>query len=187
MKKIALIVLLCISMSCAKDDGDQPKENQEYLNALIGRYDLRAVYLQNPIDLNGDGIAGTDLFEEVEYCNMSKHLESYDCTIVYDNIQAITYDIPYSNHYNNFQNYSNCLRDKDVRSDLHIDSQNESVVRVPNDFRDNFMLQYQAKLIDFRWENRVAYLTLEKEFYTPNGEWVDAILYMEYEWVSDQI
>lgn len=94
--------------------------------------------------------------------------------------------LPYSNHYNNFQEYSNCLRDKGVRSDLNIDSQNESVTVVPNEYRENFMLTYQAKLIDFTWEDRIAYLTLEKEFYTPNGEWIDVILYMEYEWVSSQ-
>jgi hypothetical protein len=48
------------------------------------------------------------------------------------------------------------------------------------------MLELQAKLIDFSWENRVIYLTLEKEFYTPEGEWTDVILYMEYGWVSDK-
>ncbi|MBU2928152.1 hypothetical protein [Winogradskyella psychrotolerans] len=182
-KKIALLLFLGLSMSCTKND-DKPSENHAYLDQLLGRYELRAAYLENPIDLNGDGIAGTDLFQEIEYCNMSKHLESYDCTIIKRNIQEIAFDIPYSNNFNNYQEYSNCLRDKDVGRQINIDSQNESVTLVPNEFEENFMLTYQAKLIDFTWENRIVYLTLEKEFYTPNGEWATVILHMEYEWVS---
>lgn len=185
MKKNVLLLVLCLSISCAKDD-DKPIENQAYLDELLGLYQLRAAYVENPIDLNGDGIEGTDLFEEVDYCNMSKHLESYRCTIVNINIQYLDFDIPYSDHYNNFQEYSNCLMDKDLRSDLNIDSQNESVSVVPNEFRDNFMLTYQAKLINFTWEDRIVYLTLEKELYTPTGEWIDVILHMEYEWISSQ-
>ncbi len=186
MKKLTLLLFLCLSISCAKDDEGKP-ENQAYLDQLLGRYQLRAAYLENPIDLNGDGIVGTDLFQEVDYCNMSKHLESYDCTIIKRNIQSMIYDVPYSDHYNNFQNHSNCLRAKDIRSDLSIDSQNESVVTVPNEFQDNFaLMEYQAKLIDFTWEDRIVYLTLEKEFYTPNGEWATVTLYMEYEWASSQ-
>lgn len=183
MKKLTLILFLCLSISCAKDDEEKP-ENQAYLDQLLGRYQLKAAYLENPIDLNGDGIAGTDLFQEVEYCNMSKHLESYWCTIVYRNIQYIDFNIPYSDHYNNYQEYSNCLRHNDVRRELNINSQNESVALVPNEYREDFMLTYQAKLMDFTWEDRIVYLTLEKEFYTPNGEWATVILYMEYEWIS---
>lgn len=117
---------------------------------------------------------------------MSKHLESYRCTIVNVNIQYINFDIPYFDHYNNFQQYSNCLRHQGVSRELNIDSPNESVALVPNEHEENFMLTHKAKLIDFTWEDRIAYLTLEKEFYTPNGEWIDVILYMEYERISSQ-
>lgn len=186
IKKLALVVFLGLSMACNKEN-NKNEENQEFLDALIGRYELRVAYLQSPIDLNGDGTVGIDLFEEVEYCNMSKQLESYWCTIVDANIQSLNFDIPYSDHFNNFQDYSNCIRHKGVFRELSIDSLNENVVLVSNDYEENFMLQFQAVLIDFVWQDRVIYLTLEKEFYTPNGEWVDAVLYMEYEWVSGQI
>lgn len=186
IKKIAFIFLAFVSFSCSSDDDNNPVENQEYLNELLGRYELKAAYLENPIDLNGDGIEGTDLFQEVEYCDMSKHLESYWATIIDRNIQSLDFDIPYSDHYNNYENYTNCLRHKGVFRELNIDSQNESVTLVPNEYEEDFMLEFQAKLIDFSWENRVIYLTLEKEFYTPEGEWANVILYMEYEWVSDK-
>lgn len=185
IKNIVLVLILSLSLSCTNDDG--PRENQAFLDELIGRYKLRAAYLEQPIDLNGNGTAGTDLFQEVEYCNMSRQLESYNCTIVNNTIQSIIYDIPYSNHYNNFQNCSNCLRNQGVFRELHIDAKNESVTLVPNEFEENFILGFKAVLVDFRWENRVAYLTLEKEFYTPNGEWTEVILYMEYEWINNLI
>ena len=184
MKKIVYLLFFGFAISCAKDDDNNVGENQAYLDELLGRYELRAAYLENPIDLNGDGVAGTDLFQEIEYCNMSKHLESYDCTIIKRNIQEIAFDIPYSNNFNNYQEYSNCLRDKGVFRELSIDSHNESVLLAPNEYEEDFMLTYQATLIDFTWADRVVYLTLEKEFYTPNGEWATVILHMEYEWVS---
>lgn len=85
---------------------------------------------------------------------MSKHLESYCCTIANVNIQYIDYNIPCSNHNNNnnnnFQNYSNCLN-KDIRLDLNIDSSNERVMVVPNEYRENVILTYQVKLVDFTW------------------------------------
>lgn len=92
MKKIALLVMLGLTISCAIDDG-KPIENEAYLDELLGLYQLKAAYVESPVDLNGDGIEGTDLFQEVEYCNMSKHLESYRCTIVNVNIQYINFDI----------------------------------------------------------------------------------------------
>lgn len=56
MKKLALLVMLVLTISCAKDDEGKPIENQEYLDELIGLYQLNAAYVENPIDLNGDGI-----------------------------------------------------------------------------------------------------------------------------------
>ena len=109
-------------------------------------------------------------FKSFEYCDMSKHLESYWATIIDRNIQSLNFDIPYSDHYNNYENYTNCLRHKGVFRELNIDSQNESVKLVPNEYEEDFMLEFQAKLIDFSWENRVIYLTLEKGFYTPVKE-----------------
>ena len=64
MKNLVIILLAFVSFSCSLDDDNSPVENQEYLDELLGRYELKAAYLENPIDLNGDGIEGTNLFQE---------------------------------------------------------------------------------------------------------------------------
>lgn len=67
---------------------------------------------------------------------------------------------------------------KDIRLDFNIDAPNERVMVVPNEYRENVMLTYQVKLIDFTREDRMVYSTLEKAFYTPNGDWVEVALHI---------
>lgn len=45
---------------------------------------------------------------------------------------------------------------KDIRLDFNIDSSNERVMVVPNEYRENVILTYQVKLIDFTWEDSIV-------------------------------
>ena len=138
------------------------------------------------MDLNGDGVKGTDLYKEIEYCNMSLILESYEVTIVdQSNFERLKFEVPYSEWSNVLQDYSNCLRETNLSTDIIIDSPNERITVDPTENQYNFMLNdYKTKIIDFEWENRVVFLSLEKELFTPEGDWKKVILYMEYKWYS---
>lgn len=64
---------------------------------------------------------------------------------------------------------------------------NESIVLDTTEFEENFMLsEYKTQILDFRWEDRVVYLTLEQEFFMPNDEWETVTMNLEYEWVRSE-
>lgn len=188
MKNLLLFILLSFLFSCSSNDDDTPRVNQEYLDQLLGFYELKSAYTNNPIDLNGDGIKGTDIFEEVEYCNMSKLLESYWCTVVdRTSYQRIRFDASVSNWSNIQQDFTNCLKHQNLASRIVIDSHNEVVTLNTLDYEAEFMIQeHRTKILDFHWEDRVVYLTLEQEFYMPDGEWQTVIMNLEYEWVRSE-
>ena len=194
MKKIIIASLVLILLSCSSDDVNTPtpQVNQEYLDQLLGWYELKAIYTNEPIDLNGDGISGTDVFEEVEYCNFSVLLDSYHGMIVSRgtpdsyNYQRIGFDAPASDWSNVEQSYTHCLKHENLSSDIIIDSMNESVVLDTLDYQLEHMHENRTKILDFRWEDRIMYLTLEQQLMTPSDEWKTVTMNLEYEWVHSE-
>jgi len=194
MKKLITLLLVFGLLSCGSDDDSSPtpQVNQEFLDQLLGWYELKAIYTDEPIDLNGDGIKGTDVFEEVEYCHMSVLLDSYWGTIVSRgtpdsyNYQRIRFYAPTSDWSNLEQNYTHCLKHESLSSDIIIDSINESVVLDTLEYQLEFIHENRTKIIDFRWEDRVFYLILEQQLMTPSDEWETVIMNLEYEWVHSE-
>jgi len=188
MKKIISLFSLVLILSCSSDDDNPEVVNQEYLDQLLGTYELKAAYLENPTDLNGDGIEGTNFYEEIEYCGFTLFLDSYDCTIVdRTTYQKISFDISYSNYTNDPRVYIPCMRHQNISSDIIIDSVNESVSLNILDYQEEFMVgEFKTKILNFSWEDRIAYLTLEQEFFKPNGEWETVIMNLEYEWYRSE-
>jgi hypothetical protein len=188
MKYFLLTFIIIVSLSCSSDDNKMPQVNQEYLDQLLGFYELKSAYTNDPIDLNGDGISGTDIFEEVEYCNMSKLLESYWLTVVdRGSYQKINFDVSISDWSNIEQNFTHCLRHQRLSSDIIINSMAEEVLLDTQDYQFDFMQnEHRTKILDFHWENRVVYLTLQQEFYMPDGEWETVVMNLEYEWVRSE-
>lgn len=188
MKYFLLTFTIVVFFLCSSDDNTPPQINQEYLDQLLGFYQLKAAYTNNPIDLNGDEIKGTDIFEEVEYCNMSKILESYWCTVVdRTSYQSLNFEASISDWSNIEQDYTHCLRHQRFSSRILIDSNNENVTLNTLDYEAAFMYEeHRTKILDFRWEDRVVYLTLEQQLMTPNDEWKTVIMNLEYEWVRSE-
>lgn len=185
MKRLFALLFVCIFISCEDSDDSTEPINNEYLEQVIGTYELKAAYFEDPIDLNGDGVMGTDLYEQIEYCNFSLLLDSYRAKIRTRNYPAIDFDFPYSGFDHASQEFSHCIKAKYFDRVINIDSQNETITLVPNEYEENFMLEnFRTELVDVIWENRIAFLTFEIQLLTPEGEWVDVIVYMEYEWVN---
>jgi len=190
MKYLIILLPVLSLFSCDSDDDNSlsPQVNQEYFDEVLGRYVLKTAYTDMPIDFNGDGVEGTDFFEEIPYCGFTLLLQSYDCTIVdRTSYQEIAFDVSYSNYTNDPRVYLNCMSHKDLFSSIVIDSMDESIALETTEYEENFMLsEYKTKILDFQWEDRVVYLTLEQEFYMPDGEWKTVIMNLEYEWVRSE-
>ncbi len=183
------LALLAMSLfACSNDDDiqDNDQDNQEFLNSVLGSYELKAAYTDVTLDLNHDGKKTTDLFEEATFCNMSSLLESYRGWITDENFSEIAIKIPYSYYLVETENFSTCLMDTTVFYKINIDEDQEEVSLIPNDFEDDFISEFNAVFVEMYWENEVAYFTIEKEFYNSNGEWQEATLYMEYEKFRDK-
>jgi hypothetical protein len=188
MRKSILIIFLFFLVSCDSSDDNVAKVNQDYLNQLLGFYELKDAYTENPIDLNGDGFEGTSLLEEIEYCNMSKLLDSYWCTVVdRGSYQKVHFDISVSDWSNIEQSFAHCLRHQRLSSDIIIKSMDETVLLDTKDYQLAFMLEeHRTKILDFTWEDRVVYLKLEQKLMLPTGEWQTVIMNLEYEWVRSE-
>ncbi|MFN2261120.1 MAG: hypothetical protein ABR595_03540 [Psychroflexus sp.] len=185
MKYIFLLLLAMSLFACSSDDDDNVQNNQEFLDDVVGRYELTAAYTDVPLDLNHDGKKNTDLFKEATYCNMSTHLESYRCSITDQNFSEIAIKIPFSYYLVETENFSTCLMDTTVFYKINIDQKQEEVSLIPNDWQDEFITEFNAVFVEMYWENEVAHFTIEKEFYNSEGEWEEATLYMEYEKFRD--
>lgn len=183
MKRILLFFIIFCLLSCNSDD-DTPTENQEYLEQLSGVYMLRAAYFDEAIDLNGNGHQSTEFYEQIEYANMSTHLEYYRLTFyVFKTYKHIGFTIPFSDFDIVTQSYTNQIMTLQAGRGISIDSHNETFSLVPSEHEENFILDnYKAKILDLVWEDRVTYLTLELELFTPEGEWETVVLNMEFEW-----
>jgi hypothetical protein len=189
MKNLLILILFVGIISCSsEDDNTPPSINQEYLDQLLGWYEIKAMYANDSVDLNGDGLAGTDIFEEVEYCNMSTILNSYRCTIVdKGNYPRLRFYAPFSDWSNVEQNYTHCLKHADLATRIIIDTRNEIIMLDTQDYEFEFMFEVKkTKILDLRWEDRVIYLTLEQQLIMPTDEWKTVIMNLEYEWVRSE-
>lgn len=182
MKKNILFILLgftVLNISCAED----VIYTGEFSNKLKGIYSLRTIDFDTPTDLNGDGVAGTNLFEELMPCEFTFPLLEYESTFrIEDNEKSIYFETPFS-HYDGLNDQqTSCMRRIAIRRQIDIDYQNESVSLVPNEYEENFFYtEFKAKALDVVWQDGIIRVTLEQEFYKPNGEWETVILYIEYE------
>ena len=172
MKKIICLFSFLLILSCSSDDDNPEVVNQEFLDQLLGTYELKAAYTNDPIDLNGDGLKSTDVFEEVVYCNMSTILESYFCKVVdRSTYQRIRFYAPSSNWSNIEQNYTHCLKHGNLASRIIIDSMKENVILNTLDYELDFMYEeHRTKILDFRWENRVVFIKQKQQKNTPTDE-----------------
>ena len=93
------ICLLCIGMmlvSCSK-----PADNtlEKITDTIIGRYECRSITIQgNPLDINGDGLTGTDMIAEFNGFYMASNRIKGPVRIAavndYEQEKTITIEIP---------------------------------------------------------------------------------------------
>lgn len=189
MKKILPFITLFFLLACSSDDDNS---NPEFVNAVTGRYQLVEAFTAEPLDLNHNGFASANLFEWIHYCNGAKILETCYAVINsnqnYNSFQDYTwilFDLPFSGVNANL-NQSYCINNLNTSYDLKIDEVNEELIKVPGDFLDDSIYdRFHARVVDIVWEEEVVYITLEKEFYTANDEWVETILNLVYKKIGE--
>lgn len=185
MKKILYTLVLITAFGCSNNDDETAQENTEFLNQVLGMYEIRAAYTDISVDLNNDGEANTNLFYEVTYCTSTKHLISYKCIFSQSNFAEIAIDIPYSAYHHPSEEYSTCLSGQLVFYKINIDGNNETVSLIPDDWHDDYIAQFNAEFIEMYWENEVAFITIKKQFFNSNEEWQEVTLFMEFEKLND--
>ena len=126
-------------------------------------------------------MANTNLFDEVTYCNMSLHLESYTSHFTYRenrNIVKIAVYTPASKYILEQESYSTCLFDNYRFYEIEISEESPelNIIYTYPEFEDEFRVWIQ----EVTWEDEIAYFTFKKEFYTSAGTWEEVTLYMEY-------
>ncbi|MAN28915.1 MULTISPECIES: hypothetical protein [Mesonia] len=178
---LALLLFLFALVSCGNDDDVHKEESHEFRDSLLGWYRLEAAYTDIPLDLNHDGMANTNLFDEVTYCNMSLHLESYTSHFTYRenrNIVKIAVYTPASKYILEQESYSTCLFDNYRFYEIEISEESPelNIIYTYPEFEDEFRVWIQ----EVTWEDEIAYFTFKKEFYTSAGTWEEVTLYMEY-------
>lgn len=183
MRKNTLFILLfglsLLNFSCAED----VVYTDEFSNKLSNTYTLRIINFDEPTDLNADGEANISLNQELISCEITFPLLDYESTFFIDeDKKSIYFDSPFS-HYDGLNDQqTSCMRRTAIRRQIDIDYQNETVSLIPNDYEENFYYTaFQTKVLDVVWQNSIIYVTVEKEFYKPNGEWETVILNIEYE------
>lgn len=190
MKKIVYLFILMSLVSCDKEDPVQNSVTEEEFYELVeGYYDLRVAVIDTPIDLNHDGVAHTNLYEEVVYCGgFSLDLNSYSCNFQHkSSYSQVSLDIPTSEYVGPDAGTNTCLRDTGLFYDFKVNVENREVMLVQCDYCDEFAAGFQAEILDLDWQNDRAYFTLNKRFLTSSGEKKWVTLYLEYEKVLEDI
>lgn len=185
MKNIILFLLSFFLLSCSSDDEDF--SNPEFVDAVTGRYVLISAETEVALDLNHDGEAYTNLLLNENYCNAALLFNSYYAGLVHreSSYTEIYFELPYSGLDFNM-NQSSCISSNLVFNDIVIDEVGEEVIMIQSDFRDDFIANFHAKVIDIYWEEEVVYVTVEKQFFDANNEWVDTLLYLAFEKFSNK-
>ena len=146
---LALLLFLFALVSCGNDDDVHKEESHEFRDSLLGWYRLEAAYTDIPLDLNHDGMANTNLFDEVTYCNMSLHLESYTSHFTYRenrNIVKIAVYTPASKYILEQESYSTCLFDNYRFYEIEISEESPelNIIYTYPEFEDEFRVWIQV-------------------------------------------
>ena len=184
MKTNILVLLFLFALvSCANDDDVHKEESHEFRDSLLGWYRLEAAYTDIPLDLNHDGMANTNIFDEVTYCNMSLHLESYTSHFTYRETQfgdvlEISMYVPRSEYILEEEAYSTCLFQNNRFYEIEANEENLEI-DITYDYPES-QEEDRVWIQEVTWEDEIAYFTFKKEFYTSAGTWEEVTLYMEY-------
>lgn len=179
MKKTLTLLSLFFILACNSDDDDN--SNPEFVEAVSGWYRLSEAYTDEALDLNQNGELSANLFDWNHYCGGAYLLESYFVIIQERFLDDISFDIPFSGKDQNL-NQSYCIRNLSSGYPIEVNEIEETLVMIQDDYWDDFhQTHFHARVIDIVWEKEVIYITLEKEFYQANGEWIETILYMTFE------
>jgi len=185
LKLLWIIVIHIILVSCNEDD-NETFVNQEFMNELSGIYTLKTAILNEPIDINGDGIENTDFFEEYGNCETNYPLEWYRSTFEFGELDYLQFEFPRTSVDFQSQEFTTCMWYAGVIRQVEIDQRNETVSLIPNEYEEDFILnEFRAMLKEFTWVDRTMYLSLEIEFYTFEGIWKKTDLLIAYEWTSE--
>ena len=86
LRLLWIIVIHFILVSC-NDDDNETFVNQEFLDELSGIYTLKTAILNEPIDINGDGIENTDFLRNMA---IAKQIILWNGTGVHLNLESLT-------------------------------------------------------------------------------------------------
>ncbi len=177
MKEIILIFVILTLISCNKDDASS-RETNEFLDSLISRYELQAIYTDVPLDLNNDGISQTDLWAEADcfvFDTFGVYMAEFTYNELYD-YRTFWIELPSSHYVLETESYESCLVNESISYEYDV---NEDTKEVIVTYRDEEREALHGVLTDIKWEDDVLYVTYSKDLYTSDG-WQHVNLSMEY-------
>jgi|GEM_PF-6162072 len=183
MKRLKYIFISLLLVACSSEDGIdlEAQAREKFIIEAKGVYRLHTARLNNPIDINNDGIAHTNMLDELNYCGMSRLYESYKCNIYFRqtyNTAIVT--VPASEYGRDYSPQRTCIQDIDLFYELEYDFENNTAVIAQSDFRDNQAARVQTEILDMTWQPGKINFTFKKEFYNSDEVWQEVILYMEF-------
>ena len=181
MKKVICILSVAIFLSCSDDD---TKESHVFLDQVRGIYTLDKIESDIPLDLNFDGIAKTDVMEEIE-C-FSGYQVINDAYVIKDEIisrpsslggdfNSLNISIPEHDLING-EPYDRCFNKLWL---IYTYDVNEKTKEIAITGRDTAREAVHGMLTDIKWENNVMHYWVKRKYLTADG-WKDVMLHITY-------
>lgn len=195
--RIKLLLLFGVFLLASCSEKSEPVKSHEFKKQLNGYYKIQEVYIDKALYLNFDGIANTDLFEEIT-CTFISNLPNSICQIYWNDYYKSDYvSIEVTVFYSHYD-YVYARLDSpgcyDVVNSLGlgiiVNEENKEMIimkKVDADDYEQFGIindQYSGHLDSVRWENNYLYLTWTKKFPTSADDrpedFTEVTMYMTY-------
>lgn len=180
-KFLYLSIILLLLFSCDKNDDGRAVSN-EYLFYMEGRYVLKEMYSEEPLDLNFDNIYNTDLFEEMD-CQVVYPLQLYDASVEYhessDRLEII-FDVSNSQVYSESEPYQQCFVNQSLYySKILVDESTGDVSVITSGTPERE--EEFGYLTGGHYNERKLHLNVDKILFTSEG-WQTIPIHIVYEW-----
>lgn len=170
------------AFSCSDDDTKE--ENRDFLNQVKGIYTLDKIISDTPLDLNYDGVAGTDIMAEIDCFSGYQVIDGND--VIKDEIisrptlhggifNSLLVSLPEHDMIND-EPYDNCYN---KLSQVYGYAVNENTKEITITARDEQREAVHGTLTNIKWEDNTMHYWVKRKYLTPDG-WQEVTLHITY-------
>ena len=180
-KLLYISIILVLLFGCEKSDDESHRAN-EFLLHMEGRYVLKEMYSEEPLDLNFDDVYNTDMFEEMD-CQVVYPLELYDASVEYhvsSNRLELMFEVSNSQVYSESEPYQQCFFNQSLYySKILVDEGTDDINVITSGTPERE--EEYGYLTGGQYNERKLHLNVDKILFTSEG-WQTVPIHIIYEW-----